>query len=482
MRKEIEQLEHQSRELEPDSENREFLERKVTAYSEHFYKNLHTGKTYSPEYQTASEILESDIPEHPENPEDLLDELGAKVDHPGINTASGGHLGYIPGGGLYSSALGDFLAAVTNRYAGVHYTSPGAVNMERRLIRWMADMVGYPDSAGGYLASGGSIANLTAIITAREARGLKAAQFSKSVVYVTEQTHHCIDRALRIAGMGEAIQRQLPVDENFRMKTDQLEQAIQQDLQAGRVPWLIVGSAGTTDTGAVDPLKKQGEIAARHGLWFHVDAAYGGFFMLTGEVDSLFAGIELSDSVVLDPHKGLFLPYGIGAVIVKQEKLMAAAYSYEASYMQDIQDQQTVLSPADTSPELSKHFRGLRMWLPLKLHGVSAFRSALKEKLRLAQHAHQRLTEMPGFETGTEPDLSVVLFRFHPQGADPDACTKKLHQLMLDDGQIYLSSTRIDGKYMLRLAVLSVRTHLSTIDLALELLQKYAREVTKSSA
>lgn len=476
----IKELELQALELEPDENRRKQLSGEVNEYVEDFYGRLSQGKAYNPAYGLAGEILNAEINEEPASMGPVLDEVREKVDSTGINTASGGHLGYIPGGGLYTSALGDYLAAVANRYAGVHYSSPGAVNLERRLIRWMADLVGYPGEAGGYLASGGSIANLTAIITAREATGLKSADFSESVVYLTDQTHHCIDRALRIAGMGECIQRKIEIDGRFRMKPAELEQAIQQDRQAGKKPWLVIGSAGTTDTGAVDPLRKQGEVARQNGLWFHVDAAYGGFFLLAEETAPLFDGIELSDSVVLDPHKGMFLPYGIGAVILKDEKLMAQAYTYEASYMQDVLDQQTVLSPADTSPELSKHFRGLRMWLPLMIHGVSAFRAALREKVWLTRYAHQKLAEMPGFEVGPEPDLSVVLFRLNPEGSDPDASTKRLHQLMLDDGRIYISSTRVAGQYMLRLAVLSVRTHISTVDLTLQLLQRYSRQAITS--
>ncbi len=468
----LKELEQQARELEPEEPQRRQLSRQVEAYAEAFYRELPEAKTYIPDYQTAGEVLDTEFDEEPADLDPILKELRKTTDRPGINTASGGHIGYIPGGGLFTSALGDYLAAVTNRYAGVHYTSPGAVNIERRLIRWMADLTGYPDTAGGYLASGGSIANLTAIITAREAVGLHPVDYEKTVVYVSGQTHHCIDRALRIAGMAVATQRFIPVDEKFRMDTDALEEAIKEDMRAGLKPWMIVGTAGTTDTGAVDPLRRQGDLAEKFGLWFHVDAAYGGFFLLVDELKPMFDGIQLSDSVVLDPHKGLFLPYGIGAVILKDERLMAGAYSYEASYMQDIQERQTVLSPADTSPELSKHFRGLRMWLPLKLHGISAFRSALKEKYLLARYAREKLAAIKDIETGPEPDLSVTLFRYLPKDGDPEECNQRLHQYILDDGRVYLSSTRIDGKYMLRVAVLSVRTHINTIEVLSEVVKQ----------
>lgn len=477
MREEIKKLEKESLALEPARDEREKLLQYAVDYSNQFYNNLSDAPTYNPNYQLADEILDSSISEKPQPADSIVDEIKRKVDETGINTASGGHLGYIPGGGIFTSAVGDYLAAITNRYAGVHHASPGAVNIERRLIKWMADLVGYPQSAGGYLASGGSIANLTAVITAREAAGLKARDFEKAVIYQTDQTHHCIDRALRITGMGDAIQRLVSMDDRFPMKAESLSNIIKQDQKDGLMPWLIVGSAGTTDTGAVDPLENIAEIAQQFGIWFHVDAAYGGFFMLVDKMQTLFRGIEQSDSVVLDPHKGMFIPYGIGAVIVKDENLMADAYTYEANYMQDVLDQRTVLSPSDTSPELSKHFRGMRMWLPLKIHGIHPFRKSLEEKLQLAEYAYEQIKALDGFEVGPPPELSVFMFRYLPEDGDPDEFNKQLHQAVLNDGRIYLSSTKIDCKFMLRIAVLSVRTHLDTIDLAVNLINKKAKEL-----
>src|SRR6185295_17912081 len=186
-----------------------------------------------------------------------------------------------PGGGLYHSALGDYLGAVSNKYAGIFFTGPGPVRMENMLLRWVADLVGYPATSGGNIASGGSIANLTAITTARDAHGLKGADFARSAVYMTSQAHHCIEKALRIAGLGEVQVRHVAIDAGYRMRPDALAKAIAADRAHGIKPWLVIAAAGTTDTGAVDPLPAIAEIAAREGCWFHVDAAYGGFFLLT---------------------------------------------------------------------------------------------------------------------------------------------------------------------------------------------------------
>lgn len=477
MKQRIRALEQEAKSLEPDAEERRHYRDQVIEYGEQFLQRLPDMPAYDPAYREAERLLDSGITEEPFDVRSVLDEIRNSVDRPGINTASDGHLGYIPGCGLYLSALGDYLAAVTNRYAGVHYSSPGAVNIERRLIRWMADLTGYPSTAGGYMASGGSMANLTAITAAREHFGIRAREVENTVVYTTTHAHHCIDRALRVNGLGECIRRHIPMDERYRMRAGELDNAIREDLRRGLRPWLLVGSAGTTDAGAVDPLNALADVASEHGLWYHVDAAYGGFFMLAGGTGHLFDGIQRSDSVVVDPHKGLFLPYGLGVLLVRDEATLAEAHRYQADYMQDVQEPGGVRSPADTSPELSRHFRGMRLWLPLKWHGLRPFRKALEEKLELTRYAYRQLADTRGFEVGPEPDLSVFLFRYMPDDEDPESFNRRLQQAILDEGQVYISSTRINGTFMLRLAILSARTHLDTIDRALQQLREKAGEL-----
>jgi glutamate/tyrosine decarboxylase-like PLP-dependent enzyme len=309
------------------------------------------------------------------------------VDTPGLNPASGGHLGYIPGGGIYFSALGDYLADVTNRFAGVFFASPGAVRMENMLIRWLAQILGYPGNSGGNLTSGGSIANLIGIVTARDARNIRSRDVERSVIYMSEQAHHSIDKAIRIAGLqGGEIVRHSFSGSRLSDDTVDLEEQISTDRASGLNPFLVIASAGTTDVGAIDPLQEIGFIAKKYGLWYHVDAAYGGFFVLTKEGKRKLKGIELSDSVVIDPHKGLFLPYGLGVALVKNALDLRTSHKYQANYMQDAVSDTEELSPADLSPELTKHFRGMRLWLPLKLHGVKPFRACLEEKLLLAKY------------------------------------------------------------------------------------------------
>ncbi|MFQ5381197.1 MAG: pyridoxal phosphate-dependent decarboxylase family protein [Dehalococcoidia bacterium] len=477
MRDRIRSLEALSRPLEPDEAARSELLGPVAAYAERFLEQLPVERAYVQPETDGSALGGSPIGEEPASVGELLDLLGREVDRPGINPASGGHLGYIPGGGLYPSALGDFLADVFNRYAGLFFASPGAVRLERTLVDWMARLVGYTGNYGGDLTSGGSIANLTAIISAREAHAVSARRIPDTCVYLTHQTHHCVDKALRIAGLGECHKRFVAMDGGHRMDPAALERAITDDTEAGLRPWLVVASAGSTDTGAVDPLEEIADVTARNRLWLHCDAAYGGFFLLCDEGREVLRALERCDSIVMDPHKGLFLPYGTGAVLVRNVEPMVQAHRYQVSYLQDAEGAAEEPSPADLSIELSRPFRGLRLWLPLKLCGLAPFRAALAEKIWLARYFHDALSREPGFEVGPAPDLSVVTYRYVPARGDTDEFNRRLVEAVQEDGKVFLSSTVIDGRFTLRLAVLHFRTHLDTIDYTLDLLRRKAREL-----
>jgi len=480
MRDKIIDLELQASALEPNSEERQVFRDRVVAYTERFIDTIEENKAFNYTEDQGAGLYSSPISEEPISIDDALTLFEEHVEKPGLNPASGGHLAYVPGGGIYHASLGDYIAAITNRYAGVFYPSPGAVRMTNMLIRWMADLVEYPDSAAGNLCSGGSIANLTAIVTARDAKGIKGADYHRCVIYTTSQTHHSIDKAINIAGMSEAHRTYVEVDESYQMVSAALEKQITEDKENGLIPWLVVGSAGTTDVGAIDPLKEIGQIAKKNNLWFHIDGAYGGFFSLTRKGKELLNGIQLSDSIVMDPHKGLFLPYGLGVLLVKERKHLQYTHRYSAAYFQDVVEAEDELSPADISPELTKHFRALRLWMPLKLCGTKPFRACLEEKLLLAQYFHDKMAEMAGFEVGQVPKLSVATFRYVPESGDANAFNKKLLQKILEDGRIFLSSTDLEGRFTLRLAVLSFRSHLRTIDLALEIIAAKTAEILNS--
>ena len=472
----LRQLERAARPLDPGTSRRRHLREAAVASSERFLRRIETLKAYDDASGTGAGLLDAPVGERGHPIADVIALLEREVVRPGGNPASPGHLAYIPGGGLYHAALGDFLAAVSNKYAGIFFTGPGPVRMEHQLVRWTADLVGYPESAAGHIASGGSLATLAAVVAARDAHRLRSADVPRAVVYLTSQAHHCIEKALRIAGLREAVVRQVAMDERYRMRPDALAAAIAEDRRHGLRPWLVAAAAGTTDTGAVDPLGAVGEIARREGCWYHVDAAYGGFFLLTEHGRRMLEGIGQADSMVLDPHKTLFLPYGSGIVVVRDARLLAAAHEHTGHYMQDALRDTGEVSPADLSPELSKHFRGLRMWLPLVVLGIRPFRAALEEKLLLARYFREEIAAA-GFEVGPAPDLSIVTYRWAPAGASPEE-TDRLNQAIVDgsrrDGRVFISSTLLDGRFTLRMAAVSFRTHRRTIDLAVRVLKEQA--------
>jgi glutamate/tyrosine decarboxylase-like PLP-dependent enzyme len=475
----IRELEAISRRLEPDRGGRERVRDAVVAYTEGFFERLSEEKAYEIDKESAKGIRRSPIVEGPTDIEEMVALLRECVEKPGVNPASANFFGYIPGGGIYGSALGDYVADVTNRYAGIRFAGPGAVEMENMLLDWMADLVGYPEGSGGNLASGGSIANLIAIVAARDAHGLKARDVERAVVYQSEHAHHCIDKALRIAGVGECVRRQIEMDEGYRMIPGALERAVAADKAAGLIPWMVIASAGTTDVGAIDPLTEIGEVGAEYGLWYHVDAAYGGFFALVDECRPKLAGMALSDSIVLDPHKGLFLPYGTGALLVKNREALRRSHYYHAAYMQDTVAEETLEmgSPAELSPELTKHFRGLRLWLPLKLHGLEPFRACLEEKLLLTRYFYEEVQKL-GFEVGPEPELSVATYRYVPESGDVNEFNAALVDEIHRDGRVFISSTMLDGKFVLRLAALTFRSRLENVDLLLEVLDEKVKRLT----
>ena len=481
MRETILALENASKSLEPDSGERENLRNKIVHYTEDFLTNIGTRKAFEADKNKGRKIMDIAPGKDLFTVEEVIELLKETLDKEGINPASGGHLGYIPGGGIYASSLADYWADITNRYAAVFFANPSAVRVENRLIQWMSEIVGYPSTAHGNLTSGGSIANLTGIVTARESKGIKAAKVQQSAIYLTRQAHLSIVKALNITGLQEAVIHYIALDESFRMDMGALKETIATDIAHGITPFLLVGSAGTTDMGEVDPLEEMADIAAEHDLWFHVDAAYGGFFLLSDPGKEILKGIERSDSVVVDPHKGLFLPYGLGACLVRDGKKLQKAFTVHASYLQDMTKATEEINPMDVSPEMTKHFRGLRLWLPLMLYGSAPFKACLEEKLLLAKYFCSEIQKIPGFVVPIDPRLSVVVFRYVPEMGDANAFNKRLVEEIHADGRIFFSSTTIEGHFMLRLAILSFRTHLHTIDLTIDILKEKVGVVQKEN-
>ncbi|MGE0823546.1 MAG: aspartate aminotransferase family protein [Candidatus Binatia bacterium] len=409
------------------------------------------------------------LPEVGQSYGELLTLLFQKLIPVSFNTAGPGYLAYVPGGGLFHTAVADLITDAVNRFVALWIAAPGLAQLEATVIRWFCDVVGYPDSAQGILTTGGSLANFSAVVTARRER--LPENFLTGTLYVSDQTHHSIQKAALLAGFPPANVRAIPADEHFRIRLDLLERRIVEDREIGFTPFLLVGNAGTTNTGAVDDLSTLADIAAQESLWLHVDAAYGGCFLLTDHGRSVMRGIERADSVSLDPHKGLFLSYGTGSLLVKDGTSLKRAHSVMAAYLPAAGENSEQIDFANMSPELSREFRGLRVWLPFKLHGVGPFRRNLQEKVELTSWATEELRKIPGVEIVAEPQLSIVAFRLVRPGLATGALNQ-LNQQVLQrinaQKRVFLSGTTLNGTFVLRICVLSFRTHFDRVQMCLE--------------
>lgn len=414
----------------------------------------------------------------PDQGMDLADALEPLFDEwiPGtFNSAGPGYLGFVPGGGLFPSALADLIADATNRYTGVWNASPCLVQLEANLLDAFRRWMGMPESTRGLITTGGSMATLSAVVSARHR--LLGEHLRDGVLYTSSQAHHCVAKAAHLAGILRDRHRIIEVDEHMRMRVDALASAIDEDRRSGLKPFLVVSAAGTTNTGAVDPLEPIGELCRDQGLWHHCDAAYGGFFQLVDELKPTLAGLGAADSVTLDPHKGLFLPYGTGALLVRDGDALRQAHGAHASYLPPQVDDR--YDPAQYGPELSRPFRGLAVWLPLVLFGLERFRAALREKHELARWCADELLKDPRFSVIDPPPLSLFAFRYRPR---PDAtdeaiddATRALLERVNQERKVFLTGATAEGRFYGRVCVLCFRTRRRHVAQAVEALRHHAR-------
>ena len=374
----------------------------------------------------------------------------------GWNKAHPGDLAYIPSGGVFSGSIAALLAAGIHAYTGASAESPALIALEESVLGWLAGILGLPAESEGILLSGGSVANQTAIVCARSRNYCP----ERSRVYLSERTHHSLHKALRLSGVPDVCVCSTRARGVGGWDVEALHRQIAEDIRVGRSPWLVVATAGSTDTGAVDDLGALAALRDRYGFWLHVDAAYGGMFALTERGATALRGIERADSITVDAHKGLSLPYGVGALLVRHAGILAEAHSGRGAYLRDVPRLPGLPHYFERGPELTRPFRGLLVWLPLHLHGVRAFRDFLNRSLDLARAAASQLRSVRGIIVPVDPDLSVVVFR----AASGDDTTTAMLTAINDTGRLHLSSTTLDGRTHIRMAFLSPAT--SEVELA----------------
>lgn len=404
-------------------------------------------------------------PEHGSALLPLLDRLFDDWIPRSFTAAGPGYLAYIPGGGLFPAALADFIASTTNRYTGVWQAAPALVQLEANALDWLRDWMEFPPQTRGLFTTGGSMATFNAILCARE-RHL-GADIRRGVLYTSDQAHHSVLKSAKLAGIMPDRVRVLSSDRHYRLPVGELADAVARDRSDGLMPFAVVSSAGTTNTGAVDPLEAIADLCGAEHLWHHVDGAYGAFFYLCGELRPTLRGLSRADSLTLDPHKGMFLPYGTGALLVRDGAVLRAAHEAAADYLPSPPPSDEFYDPSQSGPDLSRGFPGLRVWLSVKLFGAFGFRTALAEKRALAVEAASRIAALPHVVLDAPPELSLFAFHLSWPGAsraDEDAATRDLMERTTRLGRVMITGAAAGGRYVGRVCVLNFRTHRPQID------------------
>jgi aromatic-L-amino-acid decarboxylase len=419
-------------------------------------------------------LLRQPPPQDGQDVNEVLQEIAAKVLPHTIRTHHPRFLAFVPGAPSFVSILGDWLCGGLNVFAGVWKEAPAATQIEIVVLDWLKEFLGYPAGAGGILTSGGSEANLTALVVARET--LPREDWQRAVLYVSEHRHWSIDRAAKVIGLGPEQVRLVETGAGQRLAPESLERVIAADRAANNLPWLVTANAGATNTGAVDPLREIAAISRRHKLWLHVDGAYGWPAILTEEGRALLRGIEEADSITLDPHKWFGQTFEAGCVLVRQGQALRATFQMQPDYMADVAPADGEINFADHGIALTRRFRALKIWFSMKVLGVSWFRRLVEHCCRLAAYAERLLEKARNFEILHGRQLSVICFRHVPRlEADSDAANQELCERIRQTGIAFLSTTRLRGRVALRLCFVNWRTTAADVEMVVELLQKLAR-------
>lgn len=458
---------------------RDFGYRIVDMLVDHFDTLPDKPVTEMADRSTLEQLLREPIPEQGAPPEDVLAQVERDVfsnmmhlDHPRF-------LALVSSPGNYVSAMADALTAGFNPFLGNWMEASGPTEVELVTIDWLRQLCGLPEGAGGLFVSGGSMANLTALATARHIR--LGVQFHEAVIYASDQAHSSVSRGLKVLGFKSEQICILTSDETYRIPVEAVKKQISQDRKDGKQPFCIIANAGTTNTGAIDPLHELADLCQEENLWLHADGAYGAATVITEEGRALLAGLDRVDSMALDPHKWLFQPYEIGCVLVRNRRHLRETFHVSPEYLQDMEGEQEEVNLYDYGIQLTRSFRALKLWMSLKVFGLAAFRQAVTHGLNLARIAEGKLKKMSGWEIITPAQMGIVTFRYVPQNLSPgatDTFNRELVAPIVADGFALVVSTIIKNRTVLRFCTINPRTTEEDIGQVIKKLDQYAQEQT----
>jgi aromatic-L-amino-acid decarboxylase len=463
----------------PSTRARDFGQAALDLWAEHLrvLPDLPVAHPHTP--AETREALVRPVPDKPVPDDELFAQLRELMLERGTQTGHGGYMAYISGAGTVPGGPASLLAAGINQNVGGWPLGPGATEVETHLLRWFATRLGLPASSSGAFVTGGATANLLALTVARDAlagwdvRRTGTAAGPPLAVYVSDDAHETIDRAADLLGMGSDAVRRLPTDDRWRMDPGMLADAIERDLQAGVRPLCVVGTAGTTELGAIDPLAALADIAEQHGCWFHVDAAYGGPAAMVDELAAKFAGIDRADSITCDPHKWLNTPISSSLVLFRNPDRQLAAFTLKPDYAQldaDLEDD--MVMRYQWTPQFTRPFDALAVWVSLLAHGWDAYARRIVHDIELAAWLHHLIAANDELEPLAEPELSIVCFRYVPPDlAGDDTASGYLDELneqilyaVQRGGKVYPSNAVVGGCYAIRACLISYRTEADHVE------------------
>ena len=396
------------------------------------------------------------------------------------------HFAWVPGPSNYVSVLADALASGVNVCPGNWLESSGPSQIELITTEWLVQLCGFPESGGGVFVSGGSVANLTGLVAARQMKLGGAMQ--GAVIYSSDQAHSSNWKNIRILGFQPEQIRLVPVDEHLRLDVAALAKAVDEDRRSGKRPFCVIATAGTTNTGAVDPLNAIADVCDQQNLWLHIDGAYGAAAVLTQRGRTLLRGMERAHSLVLDPHKWLFQPFDIGCCLVRDVRWLEESFSEHPEYLQDTRDKMDMtreVNFCDRGVQLTRAFRALKLWMSIKVFGLNRFRAAIDRGISNAERAQQLLEEQGSFEITTPAGLGVVTFRFRPTDRndyDLNRLTRSIFDGIVDDGHAMLTTTVINGQTVLRLCTINPRTTDADIRSTIDMIARIGTKSLMSEA